>query len=187
MEVKKTDLRIVKTKKSVYEALLLLMETQSFEEIKISDLCEKAMINRSTFYAHFEDKYMLFDSLIKDLRDRLQEELAKNHEISNSKEYYMEVIRLLLEHAEKEKLIYHAIMMNNRNSIAMDMIYDTINEDIKQHIESFEQKSQEIPSDLVAHFYLGAILNVGMEWIRNPEKYNKEELFTYLNRLIPEW
>ena len=48
----KTDLRIVKTNKALYEALLLLMKEKTFEEIKISDLCQKALINRSTFYAH---------------------------------------------------------------------------------------------------------------------------------------
>ena len=54
---KKTDLRIIKTKKVIYEALIDLMKEKTFEEIKVSDICNKALINRSTFYAHYEDKY----------------------------------------------------------------------------------------------------------------------------------
>ena len=56
---KKTDLRIIKTKKVIYEALIDLMKEKTFEEIKVSDICNKALINRSTFYAHYEDKYEL--------------------------------------------------------------------------------------------------------------------------------
>lgn len=65
---KKTDLRIIKTKKVIYEALIDLMKEKTFEEIKVSDICNKALINRSTFYAHYEDKYELLVEFINDLK-----------------------------------------------------------------------------------------------------------------------
>lgn len=78
MRSKKTDLRIIKTKKSLYESLLDLMREKPFEELKVSDICENALVNRSTFYSHFDDKYDLLDSLICDLKEGLSEELSKN-------------------------------------------------------------------------------------------------------------
>ena len=54
MRSKKTDLRIIKTKKSLYESLLDLMREKPFEELKVSDICENALVNRSTFYSHFD-------------------------------------------------------------------------------------------------------------------------------------
>ena len=54
---KKTDLRIVKTKKVLFDTLIKLMRQKNFDKIKISDICDEALINRSTFYAHYEDKY----------------------------------------------------------------------------------------------------------------------------------
>ena len=53
----KNDLRVIKTNKALFNALLDLMKEKTFEEIKISDVCSKALINRSTFYAHYNDKY----------------------------------------------------------------------------------------------------------------------------------
>ena len=67
------DLRVVKTKKNLYESLLFLMGERSFEEIKVSEICEKAIINRSTFYAHFEDKYALLSTLILDLKNEVEQ------------------------------------------------------------------------------------------------------------------
>lgn len=187
MEEKKIDLRIIKTKRNLYEALLTLMEEKTFEEIKVSDICSKALINRSTFYAHFDDKYTLLSDLIKDLKTNLKEELLKNKNISNSKQYYMAVIELLLDHMEEKRKIYTSIMIHNKNSIAMDMIYDTLNEDISKRIEEEgNKKYNNIPSDFIAKFYLGAIFNVGMEWIKNTEKYTREDIIEYLKCLIPE-
>lgn len=181
----KEDLRVIKTKKIIYETLLELLKEKTFEEIKVSDICEKAMINRSTFYAHYSDKYELFASFIKDLKDQLAQELGKNKNFSNSKEYYMEMLKLLIEHVEEKKEIYSAIMIHNRNSIIVDMVYDTVNADIKSHIEEAKNESK-IPSDIVAKFYLGAVFNVSMEWLKNNSKYSKVELLYYFDQLIPE-
>ena len=40
------------------------MKNKSFEEIKVSDICKEAHINRSTFYNNFNDKY---DPIVKAL------------------------------------------------------------------------------------------------------------------------
>ncbi len=187
MKQQKTDLRIIKTKRSLYEALLLLLEQEPFEEIKVATLCEKALINRSTFYAHFEDKYALLDSLIKDLKENLAKELEKNHNITNSKEYYMELIKLLLEHVNERRHIYRLVVLHNKNSVAMDMIYDALNEDIKRRIVGQESiPNQNIPCDFISRFYLGAIFNIGMEWLKDPSLYTQEEIITYLDLLIPK-
>ena len=40
----KIDLRIIKTNKVLFEALITLMEQKDFEKIKISDICDQALI-----------------------------------------------------------------------------------------------------------------------------------------------
>ena len=187
MKNKKEDLRIIKTKKSLYASLLLLMKEKSFEDIKVSDICEHAYINRSTFYAHFEDKYTLLDALIRDLKKDLTEELSKNTNISNSKEYYMELIKILLDHVESQKEVYMPIMINNRNSIAMDMIFNTLNEEITKRLEQDKVlHPKKIPSEFIAKFYLGAIINIGMDWLKGQNHDNREDIIKYLDELIPD-
>ncbi len=179
----KNDLRIVKTKKNLYESLLYLLKEKTFEEIKVSDICEKALINRSTFYAHYTDKYELFADLIDVLKKSFAEELSKNSHISSSKEYYLEMLKIFMEHMDSKRDIYSAIMVHNRNSVIIDMVYDTLNEDIKKRIET---ENKNIPSDIIAKFYLGAVFNVGTEWIRNHSHYSKQDILNYLEILIPD-
>ena len=121
--MEKSDLRIIKSKRALYNALIHLMKKKTFEEIKVSDICNEALINRSTFYAHFEDKYSLLSSMLDNLKQQFINELNnKENNINNSKDYYIEVIKIFLTHIEKEKDTYLSIAINNRNSILTDMI-----------------------------------------------------------------
>ena len=185
MITNKNDLRVIKTKNSLYNALLELMKEKTFEEIKVSDICNKALINRSTFYAHFEDKYELLSDCINDLKISLLNELKKNQTISSTKEYYIEMIKLFLNHIEEKKDTYLAIAINNRNSILTDIIYDVIDSDITTRLKDDYQNST-IPNEIISKFYLGAVVNVGIYWMYNINKYTKEEMINYLTILIPD-
>ena len=185
---KKEDLRITKTRKTLYQTLIDLMKEKTFEEIKVSDICNKALINRSTFYAHYSDKYELFSCYVNDLKESLVQELKKNNNIHNTKEYYLEMIKLFLDHLEEKRDIYTSIMRTNRNSIIIYMVYDTLINDITKTIEKDDNnKKGIIPSDFIAKFYIGAIVSIGMELLENEKKYTKEELIEYLDILISEY
>ena len=188
MREEKKDLRVVRTKKFLYEGLVQLLKERPFEEIKVSDICECALINRSTFYAHYSDKYDLLDSFIKDIKLSLAKELEQNKNISNSREYYLEMLQIFLKHVESKKSFYSAIMVNNQNSVVTDLIYDTLNDDITRRLEDEEKIIyKNVPSDIVAKFYLGAVFNIGVEWLKNTTKYNTVELIGYLKELIPDY
>ena len=182
---KKDDLRVIKTKKILYETLIELMKTKTFEEIKVSDICTKALINRSTFYAHYEDKYELLLEFINSLKEEFINELSKNKNILNTREHYLEVIRLFLDHIENKKDIYNAIMINNRNSIMMDILSSVANNEVIKKMES-SNISTKVPANIIAKFYLGGVLNLGIEWLRDTNKNSKEEIIKYLEILLPE-
>ena len=57
------DLRVIKTKKNIRDAFLELRKNHSLEEIKVNALCEKAMVNKTTFYNHYQDIYELSEEL----------------------------------------------------------------------------------------------------------------------------
>lgn len=57
------DLRVEKTERAVRNAFLELRSKTPVEKIKVRELCEKAMINKSTFYAHYNDIYDLSDTM----------------------------------------------------------------------------------------------------------------------------
>lgn len=181
------DLRVIKTKKALFNSLLELMKNKTFEEIKISDICNDALINRSTFYSHYEDKYELLVDLLDNQKNSLLGELKKNEKIVNSKEYFMEMLKIIIDHIDDNKNVYMSILKNNRNSILIDIIMDVAYKDVTYRInENKEISKSGIPSNVISKFYLGAILGIGLDWISDNKKYTKDEIITYLDKLIPE-
>lgn len=57
------DIRIEKTKQGIINAFIELRSRKEIERITIKELCEKAQINKSTFYSHYHDIYDLTDKL----------------------------------------------------------------------------------------------------------------------------
>lgn len=184
-KVKKEDLRVVKTKKNLYQGLLMMMKEKAFEDIKVSDICHVALINRSTFYDHFCDKYELLDALIKELQNNLAEKLAENNIYSNSKEYYIKMIDLFFDHVGENIDIYRAILKKNNNSILMNMVYNTILKNTEQVMLESANINTDVPLEIISKFYVSAVINVCIEYIKFPHKYKKEDIINYLNILLP--
>ena len=63
MVEKKTDRRILKTKRVLRESLLYLLKEQPIQKISVSLLCEKSDINRSTFYTYYSRPMDLLESI----------------------------------------------------------------------------------------------------------------------------
>ena len=126
----KIDLRIIKTNKVLFEALITLMEQKDFEKIKISDICDQALINRSTFYAHYEDKYDLLLAMINDLKNNLERELKENKEEDISKNYFMEFLKILINHVDEKRETYNSILKNDKNGIVMGFLIDVSYRDL---------------------------------------------------------
>lgn len=55
----KLDPRVVRTRRDLARSLHKLLSEKSFTRISIQEIAQRALINRATFYAHFEDKYHL--------------------------------------------------------------------------------------------------------------------------------
>lgn len=180
----KKDLRIIKTQNLLYNTLTELLRIHPFEEIKVSDICNKALINRSTFYSHYTDKYELLMDYINNQKELLLTELEKNEHIINTKEYYMKLINLLLNYIEDKKEIYYDMLINNKNSIVMDMLLDVAIQDVEKRIKEDYKNINNIPSNIVTKFYLTGVITIGLDWLKD-NKYTKKELITYLDKLIP--
>ena len=70
------DIRIARTDRAIEQAFMELREKNPLEKIKIKDLCAMACINKSTFYAHYEDIYALANAL-----EQMPEELDEHQRL----------------------------------------------------------------------------------------------------------
>ncbi len=82
-KIEKLDPRVVRTRRVLVQAFRELLEEKGLQAVTVRAITERAIINRATFYAHFDDKYDLFAYIIRDsfhqaLRNRLPVEAEFN-------------------------------------------------------------------------------------------------------------
>lgn len=67
------------TANKMNKALITLLETKDFASITIMDICKLAEVNRSTFYAHYDNTY----DLLKEAKENLINNFLKEYNIDN--------------------------------------------------------------------------------------------------------
>lgn len=76
----KDDRRVKYTKMVLKDSFILLLEKKDISQITVKEICEKADINRATFYSHYTDVY--------DLLKRIENELLENINLYLSQLYH---------------------------------------------------------------------------------------------------
>ena len=98
------------------EALLLLLEKKEFEYITVKEICDKAGVNRSTFYLHYENTNDLLGEVITLINKRFFESFQnKNINITNASkeesffitnEYLIPYLKFVKENKRVFRLIH---------------------------------------------------------------------------------
>src|SRR5690625_1642603 len=172
-----SDLRIVKTKQLLKDALLMLIQEEGFENITVKKLTERAKINRSTFYAHFYNKYDLLEKTIDEELLSFAEEVAPKSDddlmithITTS--IYLRATQYIYKQADLFK-----IMMGQSGIPAFQQQFlQIIKKYMATHLEKFHSKQDkmEIPMELfisyIAHAYIGVI----SYWLESGMQYSPE-------------
>ncbi len=69
----KTDLRIIKTRRSIKEAFMELIMMKPVNKITVTELAERAEISKGTFYLHYLDIYDLYNRLVEEVANKIAE------------------------------------------------------------------------------------------------------------------
>ena len=105
MAEKKTDLRTLKTKKAIFEALAELMCEKELRQITIKELSDKAEIHRVTVYKHFVDIYDVYEQFEKMVLLQLGE-LITEYGSKTTFEVYPVVFKYITENPSIFKMIF---------------------------------------------------------------------------------
>ena len=127
---KKTDLRIQKTYLALQNAFEALLEEKRFEELTVNELCDKAMIRRTTFYKHFADKYEFFAFYIREMVSTFRDQLPPDVMDGEAAEYFLQMGRELLRFWHMHEKMVQNIENSSMFPLLLSILLDQITEDI---------------------------------------------------------
>ena len=157
------DLRVIKTKKNIRDAFLELRKKCSVDEIKVNALCEKAMINKTTFYNHYQDVYELSEELEREVLDSFFEKFIDIDMLLTDANQFINGMHVALE-AENDML-----------RVVFKEKYDELIERIEQHIRKYYAKEDQ----MLLSFLIGGSIHLMMG-----SKSKNEEVEQFLVEVI---
>ena len=94
-----------RTDRDITNALLSLMDRKPFEKITVQYILEEAMINRSTFYQHFPDKYAILERLQEKIITGLTERISSVSPSEDMEKINTAVLPYLSEHRQQMRIL----------------------------------------------------------------------------------
>lgn len=181
MEKNKDDLRFIRTKTSILEAMISLLEKKSFDKITVKDICSYANISRGGFYLHYEDKYDLVSSYQKELMEKGTKifKAAKNE---NQDFLAKEAVSFL----KKEGKILGLLLSKNGSPEIQNTIKQLFQENARKriipylHIPIKDQVNQKY----LPIFLSNAVIGIVQEWLNTGQKESPEEMIDIIKQMI---
>ena len=161
------DLRVQRTKKALITTFSDLLETKSFDNITIQDLCEKANVRRSTFYRHFNDKYDLLNHIVGTLIEDFRTLHLSEIDPKDPRQFFNKFMKDILLFISDNKAMVKSVISINIYSEVYQILYNQIYAVVKRQIEFDKQIGQfYIDEFIYGEFLAGGILSVILNWIQ---------------------
>lgn len=180
--MKEIDLRVIKTKSALNEALLHMLKEMPLPSISVTAICREAKINRGTFYMHYgkvEDLFEeYFKQIVKDLTESYMEPYKRIENIKLD-ELDPSMIRLF-HHVENHKNFYRIIFSDYVPMSYYYLFFDQVNALLNQDIERNEIDGKN--KEMFSAYQANAILGMVIEWNRQDFQKTANEM----NQLLVE-
>ena len=164
MDANVTDLRIVKTKTNIKNSLIDLLAEKNISKITVTELAERAMINRKTFYRHYRTVQSVVDDINYDIINSVVE-LAKNSDRdSNNLVNQLNFIGLSIVE-NKEKI--NKILKNSPEVFGSGRSVELLKRFIEVSIRPVLNFKNEVKLKYLVEFVVSGFISVYVRWFND--------------------
>lgn len=182
------DLRVQRTYKLLGDAFVSLLREKNFDQITVREICDRAMVRRTTFYQHFKDKQ---DFLVWFIRGKQKEFLlhAKYCEdpVSGIEDYMTGILAEVLRFLRENRHLIDAISGSASGGVSpLKVFSDAWVKDLTVILEKYEsQAGIGLPASpaIAAEYYVGGVLGVARWWYVNGCACSEEDMVSAIRAL----
>lgn len=176
------DKRVLKTKRAIFTAFAQLLAEKDLSHITITDIANKADINRKTFYNYYTNIYEVMEE-IENLTVSTFEKKLDQIEFEDMSSFINQLFVEFTETINSDLEFFSHLFKTNNRSVLIKKIVDSLKEYIMKRIE----EKQEIDVDMfnmIADFCVPGIISVYMNWFMSNRSVSIETLSSHLTQLI---
>lgn len=183
------DLRTRRTRKLLQRALLEAATEKGFAHVTVRDITERAMVNRATFYRHYQDKYDLLAQYMGELSgliDSNERETASEVQPVQSADGPLPGLVKLLRHMQANADFYRVMLGKQGDP---DFCAQSFRTYIEQGLRSMlprqamQNDSNRPPLELTVSYILQAGVGAIVWWLESDKPCSPEQMATWLYQL----
>lgn len=186
----KSESKYFNTAIKMDEAFMELLEEKDFEYISVKEICERAGVNRSTFYLHYETIGDLLEECISYMNEKFLEYFNQNDEnivgridVVDLKELYLVTpgyLKPYLEYIKEHQRIFLTAMKRS-NALRLADTYNRMFTHVFNPIMDRFAVSEKEKKYLLS-FYMNGILSIIKTWMSG----NCEDDIDFIVKIISE-
>lgn len=163
-----TDKRIIKTRTSIKNAFMELVENMEISKISVSDLSNKALINRSTFYLHYSDVSEVAADIEKEISAKISV-FIDDFTISDIYNSTLTLFRKLTQSLEENPLVKQYIFFSTNSDYVAARLKLILVEKTKSNI--LNRFTDLTEKDIIYQLTYAAsgIIDSYIKWIRDSD------------------
>lgn len=173
----RTDKRILKTKNCIHSAFLSIAGERTYDRISVSAVCERANINRNTFYYHYSDINDLFEELSSDFIESM-ECIYKAR--MRPEQRIAEICRIFARKPEMVRLLYGQTAIGG----LVDRIEKSAAPYVARDLKAARISIGEEKAALLAAYIFRGTTSAIVQWFENGQAESPEEVGRLLSRLM---
>lgn len=154
------DLRVIKTKRNIQNSFLNLLGKKDFSSITVQEILEEALINRSTFYAHYTDKYDLARCMCQAMQQEFEQMVQKRFSLEEPTQIVKSIENVYQDVYEKRE-VYSRLWRIQTEEIHL---YEDMSVYLsEQFLKAYVQEKNVEKAEYVAEIY-SAIIMTSIKW-----------------------
>jgi AcrR family transcriptional regulator len=175
------DLRVRRTHKLLWEALMAELSQRPFEEITVKEICERAMVHRTTFYKHYEDKYALLEQGLRQMYDALVAEVhvpPSAFSVDHPPPYFLR----LFEHVAAHQQFYKLMLCGEGIGGFQKLVKEYLVEQGEAKVRELTRADQHlaVPPAMYVQYMAGAVLSTLAWWLEHDMPHSPGRMAQYL-------
>ncbi|MGI6169352.1 MAG: TetR/AcrR family transcriptional regulator [Christensenellales bacterium] len=181
MEIQKSDRRIRKTQALLRKNLTQLLKEKELKNISVSELTQRADINRSTFYLHYKDIYDLFEQIENEAMEGFMGIITKyRHQgLMPLTPIMLELFQYISSNAD----IFIAIL-NNKESTFLEKVLETNRPKNKKEWEVLLPTGKEEYYEYYYVFFTSGCIELIRCWFNNGMRESARQIAELAERLM---
>ena len=163
----------IRSKRLINEALADLLQEKPLDKITVTDVVNRAELNRGTFYAHYKDIPDVVDHLIQQTFDTIRSAVDQQTDsITDVGEKLLSTIQIILE---EDLFFYRKILNSNASAIMQEQLVNVVIAFMLEHKDRFYSGSNE-EYMVKIRFCAGGLSNLYRDWFSGKLPYSLSEL-----------